>query len=483
MCGIWGTFEDNPDLSKWIKKNKRGPDNSTLKKYECCYLGFHRLSIIDTKSGDQPFTDRGLTLICNGEIYNYKQLIERYNLPVRTNSDCEVILYLYDYFNGHVPSLVDELDGVFAFIIYEHATETFIAARDKWGVRPIFYNKKSIASEAKYLSGNDIEPLNPFFYLEMSSEGVNTILIQDSFLDLKNDPEKTKIVKLFTEAVKKRLMSDVPLGCLLSGGLDSSIVAAVAADLIRPKKLKTFTIGFKDSPDIEYSKIVADYIKSDHTIIEITPEEAIAEIDNVIYATETFDITTIRASVCQYILAKYISENTDIKVILNGDGADELMQGYVYFNHAPNACIAHDENVRLLKEIYKYDGLRVDRTLSAWGLEARLPFLDKHFVNYWMSISKEIRWTPDLEKKIFRDAFKYEYLLPHEILYRKKEAFSDGISPLENSWHKILVEKLKNESLYFKLKYKEYFGENKLIDYYWLPKWTTATDPSAREIK
>jgi asparagine synthase (glutamine-hydrolysing) len=319
----------------------------------------------------------------------------------------------------------------------------------------------------------------------------------------------TGIRTLLTEAVHKRLQSDAEVGFLLSGGLDSSLVCAIAQKFYK-KPIRTFSVGMEtDAIDSKYAKIVADYIGADHTNILMTKEEVLSALREVIYHLETWDITTIRASMGMYLICKAIHKTTDIKVLLTGEGSDELTSGYLYFHNAPSPQESHLENIRLLKDIHRFDGLRVDRAMSCHGLEVRIPFLDPEFVELYLSLPKHIRMASyGMEKQLFRDAFINTNLLPHEVLYRKKEAFSDGTSSNEKSWFQIIQEEVdrnisdeefqsnKNkydfnrpdtkEKYYYRKVFEEHFGSKSkhVIPYYWLPKWCgNVSDPSARVLE
>jgi asparagine synthase (glutamine-hydrolysing) len=316
----------------------------------------------------------------------------------------------------------------------------------------------------------------------------------------------SQIKKTLIKSVKDRLQSERPLGALLSGGLDSSLVCGIASKILREEKnekLHTFSIGMtKDSPDLIYARKVAEYIDSNHNEIVIPVETWLETLDDVINQIETYDITTIRASTAQYLLAKWIKENTDIKVLLNGDGSDEITSGYLYFYNAPNSLTSHSENIDLLTNIHKYDVLRVDRTISAFGLEARVPFLQHHFVDLYLSIDKELRYPIKFkrpEKYLLRKAFENDKIIPEEVLYRTKEAFSDGCSNLSKSWYEYITEYIETkitdeefednkenfpskESLYYYKKFIETHPNSNLEVKYWLPSWSTEHkgNPSAR---
>jgi asparagine synthase (glutamine-hydrolysing) len=352
---------------------------------------------------------------------------------------------------------------------------------------------------------------------------------ESEFLSADNlgvDKIKTKIRETFIESVRSKLFSDRPLGCLLSGGLDSSLVASIASRFLkeRGQKLKTFSIGLEDSTDEYYARLVAKHIDSEHTHIKLEQDDFINALKDVIYVTETYDITTVRASTGQYLVSKWISKNTDIKVLLIGDGSDELAAGYMYFHKAPTPMELHQENVRLLKDIHFYDVLRADRGIAENGIEARVPFLDHRFVDLYLSIDPKLRHpasykeykeykNTSLEKWLLREAFNVDDFLPSEVLFRKKEAFSDGVSSMKKSWYQIVQEFANEkysdeylesekerigfnkppskEALYFRKIWEEYFGTYEtspqtaeVIPYFWLPKWCgDIKEPSARVLQ
>ena len=560
MCGIWQLFIDTKTLSNvelqqflalFNNVKARGPDESTFEIKDNSIIGFHRLAINGLNSnGMQPFTyeDNNFkyTLICNGEIYNHSKLEELLNFKSKSNSDCEVLLpFFIEYCKEDIIKFLNYINGEFALIIYKtniHDNKSDIyLATDPLSVRPIFYQENpnsllvssllsGLLTARTGLTKNVLETYRlkqgeVRHYIQYPNEihFISSNIYHDYLnydLDMKiedNDLYKL-IVCTFTDAVERRLMSDKPLCCLLSGGLDSSLVAAIAQRLIKQKNinntLHTFTIGMKGGSDLEYAKQVADFIGSNHTEVYFTPDEGLNAIDDVIKACETFDITTIRASVGQHLIAKYISQNTDFKVILNGDGADEVEMGYIYFYLAPNAMEAQEESMKLVKNISMFDGLRVDRNISHFGLEARVPFLDKEFVNMYLNIEPSLKIPTKLrmEKYLIRKAFEVIYkndqLLPSDILWRKKEAFSDGISQKEKSWyvmtqeygktkineneleflqflHRDHIPPTSHESAYYRKKFTEYFGNSaeKCIPYFWLPNWSDNKDPSARTLQ
>ena len=509
-------------------KNRGGipPDDIVFMDIKDYYLGFHRLSIngLNEKS-NQPFSKNGIYLICNGEIYNFKELYNYIGLYPQTSSDCEIIIDLYllypvDYF-------IKMLDGVFSFIIYDTRKNITIFCRDPFGVRPMFTNLSltCVSSELKQINGltnDEIFQFPPGHYSinysndstgTSTSTSISTVCyfnISNMFLPNCNafisfgtelDFYLNLINKTLTESVKKRLLSDRPIACLLSGGLDSSLITSlVSKNLNSFTKLETYSIGLKGSTDLKYAKIVADFLKTNHTEVIVTEDEFFNAIPEVIKKIESYDTTTVRASVGNYLISKYISNKSEAKVIFNGDGSDEVTGGYLYFNKAPSLMSFDHEVKNILKNIHYFDVLRSDRSISSCGLEARTPFLDKSFVSVYLSIPLHIRKTKDIEKKLLRDSFKT--YLPNEVLYRKKEAFSDGVSSEDRSWYTIIAEKLDNlnisdidnkeythnipktkEQKYYRYLFEQYYpGRSNVIPYFWMPKWSNTTDPSARTL-
>lgn len=534
MCGIFAYLGNKIDPKKleqaFLKSFKRGPDNNILKAINNnLTFGFHRLSIMDTSfKGNQPLfhPSKPYAIICNGEIYNHKQLVEENNFTTYSESDCEVLLYLYEKYG--IQGMLNKIDSeAFALCIYDGEKNELIVARDRFGVRPLFVSKTEqneylFCSEAKSIvplinGQSSLEQFNPgcwktyslsnnqeseyFQYYSYTYPQIDTENIQEICLNIR---EK------MTKAVTKRLMSDRPIGCLLSGGLDSSLISALVAREFKKQnkgQLNTFSIGIKGSTDLVYAKMVADHIGSVHHTIELTEEDFLKAIPEVIYNIESYDTTTVRASTGNYLVGKYIKENTDITVVFNGDGSDE-QSGYIYLANAPSPKEFKDECVRLLKEIHFYDVLRSDRSLSSnFSLETRAPFLDTDFVNYYMSIKTELKMYGDkMEKYLLRLSFDNDNLLPKEVLWRRKEAFSDGCSSNERSWHKIIQEfvdkqitddeylserekfkintpELKESYYYRKIFESHYTGRADIIPHFWLPKWCgNEKDPSAREL-
>jgi asparagine synthase (glutamine-hydrolysing) len=416
-----------------------------------------------------------------------------------------------------IEKTIAELDGVFMFVIYDSSKCEITAGRDPMGVRPGFigYDGEEImiASEAKPLIKycKDISPFPPGAWWH--SKSPNKFNSYFHYNGMRNQ-EKTeedicnKIQLLLTDAVQKRLMAEREIGCLLSGGLDSSLISALVNKYYDGPKLNTFSIGLPGSIDLKYAQTVADHLGTKHHQIEVSEDDFLNAIDKVIYAIESYDTTTVRASVGNYLVSKYISENSDCKVIFNGDGADEACCGYVYLKNAPNSLALQSESERLLKEIHYFDVLRSDRSISSNGLEARTPFLDKAFVKYYLSIPAELKQFDGinrLEKYLLRKSFDNQGLLPNDVLWRRKCAFSDGVSAKKKSWHHIIQgfvdAKISNyefykessnmnhcvpllkESYYYRKVFESYFGgHEKLIPHFWMPKWTDAIDPSAREL-
>ena len=516
MCGIWALLGKIIPINireYYNKVSDRGPDSNNITYHKEVVLGFHRLAIIDLSDlGNQPFkhpyTD--IHLICNGEIFNYEHLRDSLNFTTFSDSDCEVILYLYNLYG--IDLTLKSLDGEFAFLLYDEKRNKIIAARDPFGIRPLFIGKNTetnsiiFSSEMKGIPDNyKIEHVKPGHYYEIDmdtkvlSKKQYYLYNYYSFPSSYNRQIEYNINKLLKSAVNKRLMSDREVGCLLSGGLDSSLIAGIAAKKLG-KKLHTFSIGMPDSPDIKFAREVADYIGSTHHEVVLDKDIFLKAIDEVIYTIESFDITTVRASVGHYLVSKYVRENTNVKVLLGGEGADELCGGYIYFQKAPSPEEFNNECLKLLKQIHIFDVLRSDRCISKWGLESRVPFLDKEFVSFYMSIDPKLK--SDGHKNLLRNSFasSSEKIIPDSILKRKKEAFSDGVSSVENSWHKIIKEwvepKIKDEDLnksytkegqyYFKT-FTDFFGiENiDIIPHYWLPnqEWVgKKIDPSARDL-
>lgn len=555
MCGIFliinynnGNIDENDYMESLEKLRPRGPDSQRCIIDGKCFIGFTRLAIMDlSKSAMQPFKiEKRENAICtitddkihnynnikyenvvkgegtiysitNGEIYNYKSLRDMYDIKMKTECDCEVIASLYEKIGFE--NMLKELDAEFATIIVDNISNKVYAGRDRFGVRPLFYgystSRKIIgfASEAKALHDvmEVVMPVIPNMYYEIDlNEDFNETQKMYEYYNVddikicervKNHEEN--INDLLTSAVKKRIVSDRPIGFLLSGGLDSSLIVSIASTFIDIDKIVCFTIGIEGSPDVEAAKKVVEYLGiKNHHVINFTVEDGLNVLEEVIRATETYDTTTIRASTPQYLLAKYIKENTNIRVVLSGEGSDEIYGGYRYFRDAPNPQEFDIERRRLIKDLYMFDNLRTDRTVASNGIEVRAPFLDFEHVNYLLSVNAELLMSSKecIEKKLLRDSFNG--YLPTDILYRSKEAFSDAVSSKDINWYKSVACKVENmiaddelkseiyehnqpmskEALYYRRIFNKFYsGRDKLIGYYWLSKFQKEVihDPSA----
>ena len=535
MCGIWFCLGDfcTGNYQSYIKKVKaRGPeDSSTLTLPYIGTLGFNRLAINGLSSdGMQPFSNDQVSWMCNGEIYNWKALAEEHKIDIRSSSDCEVLGELYLRYRDDLSTFFKLLDGVFALVICDKERNKVIIGRDPYGVRPLYMgydysdvvsrshlSKKYFASEIKGLVPlcKNIETFIPGTY-RIYNPMTNLLEKEERYHEvpfLKNPQynewfDAVNALRIALEtAVKKRLLTERPVACLLSGGLDSSLIASLVQKNLKAlgkPSLKTFSIGMPGSTDIKYARIVADFIKSDHTEVILTENDFLNAIPQVIHNIESYDTTTVRASVGNWLVSKYIKEHTDCKVVFNGDGSDEVFGSYMYFYNAPNNYAFEAECQRLLKDIHYFDVLRSDRSISSHGLEPRTPFLDRQFVQVAMSLPTEFRRPVKNilpEKNILREAFSDGLTLPSEVLWRKKEAFSDGVSSLEKSWYEIIQDSLNlpqywreevfeylpprtPEMYYYRTEFeKHYKNQERVVSYFWMPKWCPgATDPSARTL-
>ena len=457
MCGIAAILnikEQSQSLrEKALKMSQkirhRGPDWSGIYCGGSAILAHERLSIVDPESGGQPLfsPDRKQILAVNGEIYNHQEIRRLYagQYEFQTGSDCEVILALYREKGIH---FLEDLSGIFAFVLYDEEKNEFLIARDPIGVIPLYIGYDSdgkvyVASELKALEGfcERYEPFLPGHYYYSGDPGMKRYYQRDWFnYDAVKDNEASveAIHDALTDAVKRQLMSDVPYGVLLSGGLDSSVISAIAEKFSEHRieddsktkaywpRLHSFAVGLKGAPDLAKAKLVADHIGTVHHEINYTIQEGLDAIRDVIYFIETYDVTTVRASTPMYLLARVI-KSMGIKMVLSGEGADEIFGGYLYFHKAPTAKDFHEETVRKLSKLYMYDCLRANKSLSAWGVEGRVPFLDKEFLDVAMRTNPEAKMCPGktMEKKIVREAFAD--LLPEEVAWRQKEQFSDGV--------------------------------------------------------
>ncbi len=470
MCGIVSILNIRKQsqqlrqkaLSMSKKLRHRGPDWSGIYVGGSAILAHERLSIVDPESGGQPLyaPDRKQVLAVNGEIYNHQEIRRRYAgmYDFQTGSDCEVILALYREWRHQfsvrgvgagVESFLEQLSGIFAFVLYDEQLDEFLIARDPIGVIPLYIGYDSdgtiyVASELKALEGQceRYEPFLPGHYLWSSQgTGMRRYYRRDwmDYDSVKDNPASAEEIRsALIQAVKRQLMSDVPYGVLLSGGLDSSIVSAIAEHFSQNRieddsqtraywpRLHSFAVGLKGAPDLEKARLVAEHIGTVHHEINYTIQEGIDAIRDVIYYIETYDVTTVRASTPMYLLARVI-KSIGIKMVLSGEGADEIFGGYLYFHKAPSPKDFHEETVRKLSKLYLYDCLRANKSLCAWGVEGRVPFLDKEFLDIAMRTNPEAKMCPgkNIEKRILREAFAD--MLPEEVAWRQKEQFSDGV--------------------------------------------------------
>ena len=457
MCGIVGIFDIKEQSSELRNKalrmsqkiRHRGPDWSGIYCGGHAILCHERLSIVDPQSGKQPLysPDGRQVLAVNGEIYNHQAIRQATaaDYEYQTGSDCEVILALY---RAHGIHFLEQLSGIFAFALYDEERNEYLIARDPIGVIPLYIGhdadgKTYVASELKALEGfcDEYEPFLPGHYL-YSREGVMRRWYTRDWMDYEavkdNGADIDSLRVGLQEAVKRQLMSDVPYGVLLSGGLDSSIISAIAQKFAARRvedggqtgawwpRLHSFAVGLKGAPDLEKARLVAEHIGTVHHEINYTIQEGLDALRDVIYFTETYDVTTVRASTPMYLLARVI-KSMGIKMVLSGEGADEIFGGYLYFHKAPSARAFHEETVRKLGKLHWYDCLRANKSLSAWGVEGRVPFLDRDFLAIAMRLNPKAKMCPgqEIEKKILRQAFAD--LLPEEIAWRQKEQFSDGV--------------------------------------------------------
>ena len=457
MCGIVGIFQIKKQTeelrTKALKMSQklrhRGPDWSGIYVGGSTILTHERLSIVDPQSGGQPLysPNRKQVLAVNGEIYNHQNIRSRYvgNYEFRTGSDCEVILALYRDKGIH---FLEELNGIFAFALYDEERDEFLIARDAIGVVPLYIGKDRdgllyVASELKALEGfcDEYEPFLPGHYY-WSREGEMRRWYNRDWMKYEavknNESSMSQLHDALEAAVRRQLMSDVPYGVLLSGGLDSSVISAIAKKHAELRvetdnqseawwpQLHSFAVGLKGSPDLVKAREVAEHIGTVHHEIHYTIQEGLDAIRDVIYYIETYDVTTVRASTPMYLLARVI-KSMGIKMVLSGEGADEVFGGYLYFHKAPNAEAFHEETVRKLNKLYLYDCLRANKSLSAWGVEGRVPFLDTEFLDVAMRLNPIDKMCPGttIEKRIVREAFGE--LLPESVAWRQKEQFSDGV--------------------------------------------------------
>lgn len=551
MCGIFSylgknfSFDDLVALSNKIKH--RGPDSSKHISLDFddkqFFLGFHRLAIngLDEIS-NQPLkdVDNQIYLIANAEIFNYKALIEENDFDYKSNSDCEIIIHMYKKYG--IDETCKKLDGEFAFLLVDLAKKVFYVARDQLGVRSLYWTKNddefAISSEVKALVDFDGVKQFPIgsYWSSLSNEivryynfvngnvndnvSVNDVNIADGNAvesvftinekkDYFDEHEYTedeicaKLHELFVKAVEKRMLSERKVACLLSGGLDSSTVSAIVSKIVGDYNLNTYSIGMKGATDLKYAELMAKYIKSNHVNIELNETEFLDAIEKTIYQIESYDTTSVRASVGNYLVSLYIKDHSQDTVIFCGDVSDEIFASYRGFSGEHSDDDFYLENVKMLNNIQYFDILRSDKSISGAGLEARVPFADKDFIDYVMKIHPSLKkFNKDrMEKYLFRKAF-VDYM-PDDILWRRKEAFSDGVSSTERSWFQIIKEFVDKkysddeyevlrkkytwnmpydkESLFYREIFEKYYpNKADLIPYFWRHPFSTQLDPSAR---
>jgi len=553
MCGIWALINlyknNKPNIDKhladfWSIQN-RGPDNSCFETFPQAWVGFHRLAVMDTSfKSNQPFVfqekDKTIVFICNGEIYNFKQLIVEHMLDIDTNSDCMTIPKLYLKYSEKewIELFNKEIKGEFAFILMEFdhlkSLRKIYTGRDIVGIRPLYYHHPTNESKqliftseikgAKHFDDTIKEfppgkiakfELTEFGGVNMQFNSFDWIYDIKENIELSEEQILLNIRTAVVNAVRRRLDADRPIAFLLSGGVDSSLVTAIGKKILGVP-IKTFCCGMIGGTDLKYAKMVADHIGSNHTEVLFSDNEGVESINDIIYATETWDTTTVRASTGQYMVCKHIGTKTDCKVVLVGEGPDEVCSSYLFNWYAPNSIELDNAAKQYVKDIHYFDCRRSDRCISYWGLEGRVPLLDPEVIEAYWTIPAMWRHPKykGIEKYWLRKAFDGTGLLPDEILWRKKEAFSDGISSKEKSWYEIIQENCEKyitnemmeesktiwthmtpetkESYYFRQLFTDNFGINRhdIIPKYWLPKWDKEgnninkyVDPSARTLQ
>jgi len=508
MCGIVCTFGEERAHPAHLLSH-RGPDAFRREKMGKCTMDFYRLAINDlSDAGMQPFVRANSIFVANAEIYNHKDL---HTSSLKSASDCECVHYNVEKLG--VSRTLEGIRGDFAFCYSDG--EHIIAARDRYGVRPLFYTRYAdgsiaFASEVKALlwlkTDVHVFPPGTFYDSRLDDFTHYHTGYWNISKYVKCDTVREDIRRLLTEAVRVRLeTTERDVGFLLSGGLDSSLIAAIGQRLSHPKKIKTFSIGLDGSPDLVYARKVADFLGTDHTEVKFTTEEAMMHLRDVIYSCESYDCTTIRASTPMWLLCRYISLNTKCRFILSGEGSDEVFGGYLYFNRAPSIEEHAFESMRRLRLIHQHDGLRADRCCGAWGLDLNVPFLDQVFVDYVMNMNQGIKVGQTIEKKILRQAF--EGYLPEDVLWRQKDGMSDAVG---NQWVDALKArgeksindtqlevarticnghnpcKTKEEALYRELFWTFFTSKNDhLIREIWRHRWVgkDVVDPSARVLE
>ena len=547
MCGFVGIFNIKEQSDEWRVKalkmsskiRHRGPDWSGTYSGGRCVLAHERLAIVDPLSGGQPLysTDRQQVLAVNGEIYNHQQIRQQMagKYDFQTGSDCEVILALY---KQKGISFLEDLSGIFAFALYDEAKDEFLIARDPIGVIPLYIGRDAdgtvyVASELKAMEGfcDSYEPFLPGHYYWSREGEMRRWWTRDwfSYEAVEHGTGTAADLRVALEAaVKRQLMSDVPYGVLLSGGLDSSVISAIAKKFSLKRietdsqqdawwpRLHSFAVGIKGSPDLAKARVMAEHLGTVHHEVNYTVQEGLDAIRDVIYHIETYDVTTVRASTPMYLLARVI-KSMGIKMVLSGEGADEIFGGYLYFHKAPDARAFHDETVRKLSKLHLYDCLRANKSLAAWGVEGRVPFLDKEFLDVAMRLNPEVKMCPgkNIEKRVVREAFAD--MLPESVAWRQKEQFSDGVG---YSWidslkaltaHAVTDEQMAHaaerfpinppmnkEEYYYRSIFEEHFPSDSAarsvpheasvacstaIALEWDAAWKKVNDPSGRAVK
>ena len=545
MCGIWSLINlKNKQLDivtlfqDFYNLKHRGPDNSFFETYNNVLIGFHRLSIIDdTFMSNQPFIYedelRTIVFMCNGEIYNYKELAEWYDVDVK--NDCRIIPEIYyslcktNAENAINRIIKDEVKGEFAFLLFEFDRmknlKKVIAGRDEIGVRPLYYSPYVLGNDCLFFTSElkgglsfegSVKEFPPGHIITYNIDEIGNVdMDKDDYTTIYDTVSHsidalTNVQTSVLQSVRRRLNGDKPFAFLLSGGVDSSLVAAISAKILG-KPIRTFCCGMSEGTDLQFARKVAQHIGSNHTEVMFTEEEGLAAINDVIRTVESWDTTTIRASVGQYLVSKYIGTKTDCKVVMVGEGPDEVCSSYLFNWYAPDGDSLDLAARDYVENIHYYDVKRADRCISRWGLEGRVPLLDPEFIKAYWNIVPDRRMPSymNMEKWWLREAFNGSGLLPDEVLWRKKEAFSDGVSG-ERSWFKIIQEwvqtKVTDEELaeaftiypyytpvtkeayYYRKVFCELFGElrQEVIPGYWQPRWsadgvvTGYIDPSAR---
>lgn len=556
MCGIWAYFGaggitegQKEDATNAV--SRRGPEGGRV---ETLFdgkgvLGFTRLAINGLNdAGMQPFCwtaadGTQYSWICNGEIYNWRALAEEYGIRTTSGSDCEILGPLFHACGEDPDKFCALLDGVFAFVIVNEAAKRVVCGRDPYGVRPMYWAHSGQVEGRIYTElciASEIAAVAPIMMSNIAAVKPGTALVfslqenaigtfqwhsvpagaRAEFEDL--ETAKDAVYESLCAAVRKRMMTERPVAALLSGGVDSSLIASLVARELREAgapPLKTFSIGFEGSEDLRHARMVADWIESDHTEVRMTPDEFFAAIPEVVRTIQSYDVTTVRASVGNYLVSRAVRERCDAKVVFNGDGSDEVFGSYLYFYKAPSDSDFEDEVSRLLRDIHGFDVLRSDRSISANGLEPRTPFLDKAFVSVARALPTRFRrpgarnpetdGEPICEKWILRKAFENSGLLPNAVLWRRKEAFSDGVSGKTRSWYEEIQERVTElvpsdwreqaaamthlpphtaEAYYYRTLFETSVGREESLlkaatPYYWMPQWIEgATDPSARTL-